>query len=59
MFQGLGKRSGKFTIVTDKSVKPVVHPSQRLPVPMSKQVQRSLRQITADDVIARVDQPAD
>lgn len=40
MFEGLGKLGRKFTIVTDKSVKAVVHPLQCLPVAMSEQFQR-------------------
>ena len=59
MFEGLGKLDGKYSIVTDKSVKPVVHPPRRLPVAMSEHVQRKLEEMTADDVIAKVDQPTD
>ena len=59
VFEGLGKLDGKYSIVTDKSVKPVVHPPRRLPVAMTEHVQRKLEEMTADDVIAKVDQPTD
>nr|XP_058968946.1 uncharacterized protein LOC131795390 [Pocillopora verrucosa] len=59
VFEGLGKLDGKYSIVTDKSVKPVVHPPRRLPVAMTEHVQRKLEKMTADDVIAKVDQPTD
>ena len=36
VFEGIGKLDGKYSIVTDKSVKPVVHPPQRLPVAMTE-----------------------
>ncbi len=32
VFEGLGKLEGQYTIVTDPSVKPVVHPPRRLAV---------------------------
>ena len=59
VFEGLGKLDGKYSIVTDKSMKPVVHPPRRLPVAMTEHVQRKLEEMTADDVIAKVDQPTD
>ena len=59
VFEGLGKLDGKYGIVTDKSVKPVVHPPRRLPVAMTEHVQRKLEEMTADDVIAKVNQPTD
>lgn len=59
VFEGLGKLDGKYGIVTDKSMKPVVHPPRRLPVAMTEHVQRKLEEMTADDVIAKVDQPTD
>ena len=57
VFEGLGKLDGKYGIVTDKSMKPVVHPPRWLPVAMTEHVQRKLEEMTADDVIAKVDQP--
>ena len=59
VFEGLGKLNGKYSIETDKSVKPVVHPPRRLPVAMTEKVQRKLEEMTTDDVIAEVDQPTD
>ena len=59
VFEGLGKLDGKYGIVTDKSAKPVVHPPRRFPVAMTEHVQRKLEDMTADDVIAKVDQPTD
>ena len=59
VFEGLGKLDGKYSIVTDKSVKPVVHPPRRLPVAMTEKVQRKLEEMTTNDVIAKVDQPTD
>ena len=58
-FEGLEKLDGKYSIVTDKSLKLVVHPPRRLPVAMTEHVQRKLEEMTADDVIAKVDQPTD
>ena len=59
VFEGLGKLDGKYHIVADESVKPVVHPPRRLPVAMTEHVQRKLEEMTANDVIAKVDQPTD
>ena len=55
VFEGLGILDGKYSIVTDKFVKPVVHPPRRLPVEMTEKVQRKLEEMTVDDVIAKVD----
>ena len=57
VFEGLGKLDGKYSIVTDNSVKSAVHPPWRLPAAMSEKVQRKLQEMTTDDAIAKVDQP--
>ncbi|CAB4017096.1 Transposon Ty3-G Gag-Pol poly, partial [Paramuricea clavata] len=59
VFEGLGKLEGQYTIVTDPSVKPVVHPPRRLPVALIDQVQEKLDNMVKDDIIAKVDQPTD
>ena len=59
VFEGLGKLEGQYTIVTDLSVKPVVHPPRRFPVALIDQVQEKLDNIVKDDIIAKVDQPTD
>jgi hypothetical protein len=59
VFEGLGKLEGQHTIVTDPSVKPVVHPPRRLPVALIDQVQEKLDNMVKDDIIAKVDQPTD
>ena len=59
VFEGLGKLKGKYSIVTDKSVKPVVHPPLRLTVALTEQVERKLKEMIADDIIETVEQPTD
>ena len=59
VFEGLGKLEGQYTIVTDPSVKPVVHPPRCLPVALIDQVQEKLDNMVKDDIIAKVDQPTD
>ena len=59
VFEGLGKLEGQYTIVTDPSVKPVVHPPRRLPLALIDQVQEKLDNMVKDDIIAKVDQPTD
>ena len=59
VFERLGKLDGKYSIVIDKSVKPVVHPPRRLPVAMTEKVQKMLEEMTNGDVIAKVDEPTD
>ena len=59
VFEGLGKLEGQHTIVTDKSVKPVVHPPHRLPTALIDQVQEKLDEMVKDGIIAKVHQPTD
>ena len=59
VFEGLGKLEGQYTIVTDPSVKPVVHSPRQLPVALIDQVQEKLDNMVKDDIIAKVDQPTD
>ena len=59
VFEGLGKLEGQHTIVTDKSVKPVVHPPRRLPIALIDQVQEKLDEMVNDGIIAKVHQPTD
>ena len=59
VFEGLGKLEGQYTIVTDPSVKPVVHPPRRFPVALIDQVGEKLDNMVKDDIIAKVDQPTD
>lgn len=59
VFDGLGKLDGKYTVLLDKSVKPVVHPPRRLPVAMTGNIQRKLEEVAAEDIIEKVNQPTD
>ena len=59
VFEGLGMLGGQYTIVTDKSVKPVVHPPRRLPIALIDQVQEKLDEMVKDGIIAKVHQPTD
>ena len=59
VFEGLGKLDGQYTIVTDKSVKPVVHTPRRLPIALIDQVQEKLDKMVKDGIIAKVHQPTD
>lgn len=60
VFEGLGMLEGQYTIVTDKSVKPVVHPTRRLPIALIDQVaQEKLDEMVKDGIIAKVHQPTD
>ena len=59
VFEGLGKLEGQYSIVTDRSVKPVIHPPRRLPVALIDQVQEKLDKMVEDGIIARVHQPTD
>jgi len=59
VFEGLGKLDGQYHIVTDESIRPVVHPPRRLPVAMTERVQRKLEEMAAANIIERVDQPTD
>ena len=59
VFEGLGKLDGQYHIVTDESIRPVVHPPRRLTVPMTKRVQRKLEEMAAANLIERVNQPTD
>ena len=59
VFEGLGKLDGQYHIVTDKSIRPVVHPPRRLPVAMTERVQRKLEEMAAANIIEQVDQPTD
>jgi hypothetical protein len=59
VFEDLGKLEGQYTIVTDPSVKPIVHPPRRLPVALIDQVQEKLDNMVKYDIIAKVDQPTD
>ena len=58
VFEGLGKLDGQYHIVTYESIRPAVHPPRRLPVAMTKQVQRKLEEMAAANIIEQVDQPA-
>lgn len=59
VFEGLGKLDGQYHIITDESIRPVVHPLRRLPVAMTERVQRKLEEMAAANLIERVDQPTD
>ena len=59
VFEGLGKLDGQYHIVTDESIRPVVHPPWRLPVAMTERVQRKLEEMAAANIIEQVDQPTD
>jgi len=59
VFEGLGKLDGQYHIVTDQSIRPVVHPPRRLPVAMTERVQRKLEEMAAANTIEQVDQPTD
>ena len=59
VFEGLGKLDGQYHIVTDESIRPVVHPPRRLPVAMTERVQRKLEEMAAANIIEQVDQPTD
>ena len=59
VFEGLGKLDGQYHIVTDESIRPVVHPPRRLPVAMTERVQRNLEEMAAANIIEQVDQPTD
>ena len=59
VFQGLGKLEGQYRIVTDESIKPVVHPPRRLPVAITEQVQRKLEEMAVYGIIRKVNQPTD
>ena len=59
VFEGLGMLEGQYTIVTDKSVKLVVHPPRRLPIALIDQVQEKLDEMVKDGIIAKVHQPTD
>ena len=59
VFEGLGKLDGQYHIVTDESIRPVVHPPRRLPVAMTERVQRKLEEMVAANIIEQVDHPTD
>ena len=59
VFEGLGRLEGPYSIVTDTSVPPVVHPPRRIPVALIDQVQQKLDEMVTEDVIEKVDQPTD
>ena len=59
VFEGLGKLDGQYHIVTDKSIRPVVHLPWRLPVAMTERVQRKLEEMAATNITEQVDQPTD
>ena len=59
VFEGLGKLDGQYHIVTDESIRPVVHPPRRLLVAMTERVQRKLEEMVAANIIEQVDHPTD
>ena len=59
VFEGLGRLEGPYSIVTDTSVPPVVHPPRRIPVALIDQVQQKLDEMVTEDVIEKVDQLTD
>lgn len=59
VFEGLGKLNRKCHIITDLSIRPVVHPPWSLPVAMTEWVQRKFEEMEAVNIIKQVDQPTD
>ena len=59
VFEGLGKLYGQHHMVTDESIRPVVHPPRLLPVAMIERVQRKLYEMAAANIIEQVNQPTD
>ena len=59
VFEGLGKLAGQYEITVDETIKPVVHPTRRLPVAIVERVQRKLEEMSTDGIIEKVNQPTD
>ena len=59
VFEGPRKLEGQYHIVTNESIKPVVHPPRRLPVAMTEKAQRKRKEMAANDIIEMVSQPTD
>ena len=59
VFQGLGRFKNSYSIQIDDSIRPVVHPPRRVPVPMRNKVHEKLEQLVNEGVITSVTDATD
>ena len=59
VFGGLGDLPGKYHIVTDDTVPPVVHPHRCVPVLLRDQINEKLYEIVASSILAPVTEPTE
>ena len=59
VLEGLEKLDGQYQIVTDNSIRPVVHPPQPLPVATTVRVQQKLEETVAANIIEQDVYPTD
>ena len=58
VFEDLGHLPGEYNIVTDESVKPVIHPPRRVPVSLRDQIKAKLDEMVQQDIITPVTEPS-
>ena len=54
---GVGKLPGEYHIELDETVKPVQHPSRRVPVAIRERLQETLEDLESREIVARVTTP--
>ncbi|KAJ0169313.1 hypothetical protein K1T71_015197 [Dendrolimus kikuchii] len=59
LFHGLGKLPGKYSIVVDKNVQPVICPARKIPLGLKDKLLDELRRMEGLGVVRRVTHPTD
>lgn len=57
VFEGTGCLEGTYTLQTDPSVKPIVHPPRKIPVTLQEKLKMELDCLAEKEIIAPVTEP--
>ncbi len=59
LFKGIGCMPGEHHIVTDDSVRPVIHAPRRVPLSIQPKLKQALDELVANDIIVKREEPTD